>query len=97
MSKIPTAEEFCKEFRKLNPIAQAESIEHWMGQHCIEFTKLHVKAALEEINKSIDALDKRTLDIDETGCPVRGAEYNLVLDSDIRNSISKAYPLENIK
>ena len=48
---IPTAEEFCKQFRKTNPIAEAESIEHWMGQHCIAFTKLHVKAALISVTK----------------------------------------------
>ena len=51
-SEILTAEEFVKKFRKTNPIANAESIEHWMAQHCIEFSKLHVEAALKEASES---------------------------------------------
>jgi hypothetical protein len=58
MEKIPTAEEFVKQFRKTNPIAEAESIEHWMGQHCIEFAKLHVEAMMKDMEqKLLDTLD----------------------------------------
>ena len=51
MNKLPTAEEFVKEFRKTNPISDAESIEHWIARHCIEFAKLHVEAIKKELKK----------------------------------------------
>jgi hypothetical protein len=47
MSKVPTAEEFVKYFRKQNPPAKFQTIESWMGKFCIEYAKLHVKAVLE--------------------------------------------------
>lgn len=83
MDKIPTAEEFVRKFRKTNPIAEAESIEHWMAQHCIEFTKLHCIAQREAI------LEKGFVTHKET--PI-GDEY--LID---KESIINAYPLENIK
>ena len=65
MDKIPTAEEFVKKFRITNPIANAESIEHWMGQHCIEFAKLHVEAALKAAseNAEVNVIDYDDLPI----------------------------------
>lgn len=87
MSDILTAEEFVKEFRKTNPIADAESIEHWMAQHCIEFAKLHVEAALKSASKQ--AKTKEDIAIFAEG------SYKIqVVDKD---SILNAYPLENIK
>jgi hypothetical protein len=59
--KIPTAEEFAKQFRKTNPIAEAESIEHWMGQHCIEFAKLHVEQALEAASENVGLSYKNSI------------------------------------
>jgi hypothetical protein len=48
-----TAEEFCKQFRKNNPIANAESIEHWIGEHCIEFAKFHLNNFSKQFDLSI--------------------------------------------
>ena len=80
-----TAEEFCKQFRKNNPIANAESIEHWMGEHCIEFAKFHVKAALNTI------YEKGLSDITTWDGNPEGSEY---LDFD---KLIAAYPLDKIK
>ena len=85
-NKIPTAEEFVKEFRKKNPIANAESIEHWIAEHCIEFSKLHVEAALKAASESKSLCTAYTDD---------GLDYkeNILC----KESVLNAYPLENIK
>lgn len=84
MNKIPTAEEFVKEFRKTDPIALAESIEHWIGQHCIEFAKLHVEAALKA------ASEKGEVYVEECMGQRTGATW---VDEE---SILNSYPLTNI-
>lgn len=73
MSKIPTAEEF------LNNIGQGNFSE----QDLIEFTKLHVEAALKE------ASEKAELEGDE------GSVFDYI--SVDKYSILNAYPLTNIK
>ena len=96
MSTIPTAEEFVKEFRKTNPIANAESIEHWISQHCIEFAKLHLEPALKAASESrcINMYNKTWFAQSlEPGTKILD-RVNITVDKD---SILNSYPLDNIK
>lgn len=82
MSKIPTAEEFLKQFElgntgKIDIEDSEEAI--------IEFAKLHVEAALKE------ASNKSYTEIVHTGRQF-GTQTRVN-----KNSILNAYPLENIK
>jgi len=88
MSKIPTAEEFIQNFlNKTHKGNVGNSTEILM----IEFTKLHVEAALKQASE--------TAHTDHT-YEGQGGEfedipiYNYFVD---KNSILNAYPLENIK
>ena len=93
---ILTAEEFVRQFRKTNPIAQAESIEHWMGQHCIEFAKMHVEAALKSASEKayVEYIDLETNEIFDYTDVI--TDDNVGADVNVK-SILKAYPLNNIK
>jgi len=82
-----TAEEFVKQFRKNNPIAEAESIEHWMAQHCIEFAKLKCKEMQEAI---INNATTKT----DLGNPYDPESEYSVIDED---SIVNAYDINNMK
>jgi hypothetical protein len=97
---IPTAEEFVRQFRKTNPIAQAESIEHWMGQYCIEFAKMHVEAALKAASEEVTLIKDLGEDDEGNFICEKLKTYNdeegypIYIDE---KSILNAYPLNNIK
>lgn len=85
MSNIPTAEEFA------NNIYQEYPVSKEIHSLMIEFTKLHVEAALKAASENADA------DFTYLGDDLReiGAEYIEVYV--ITSSILNAYPLSNIK
>jgi hypothetical protein len=91
MSKIPTAEEYA------NSIYQEYPVSKEIHELMIEFTKLHVEAALEEVNKNI-SLDRFYPDGDEEASyklPYTESDGSLLKLNE--NSILTAYPLTNIK
>jgi hypothetical protein len=100
--EIPTAEEFVKEFRKANTIANAESIEHWIAQHCIEFAKLHLeaqaKAIYEKAKINVVPTDEEAWENVPEVITFEDLEYNegVMLEID-QDSILNAYPLNNVK
>lgn len=99
---IPTAEEFVRQFRRTNPIANAESVEHWMAQHCIEFAKLHLeaqaKAIYEKAKINVVPIDEEGWEIIPEVITSEDLEDNegIMLEVD-EDSIFNAYPLTNIK
>jgi len=90
MEANTTAEEFVKQFRKNNPITEAESIEHWIAQHCIEFAKLKCKEMRDAIIQNV----KVKLTSTSVGHDYEFTDTICLID---KSSILKAYDINNIK
>lgn len=94
--KIPTAEEFLRNKKNMIGLrSQASPLgsEGTEIEVMIEFAKLHVEAALKE------ASEKASMQIKETMSNVRYISHSQGNQTFIvaKDSILKAYPLDNIK
>lgn len=96
MNTIPTAEEFLDTYVSKEHIPWSPDTEKYYGaiNTCmIEFTKLHVKAALRSASNVYlkGEIDQKAFDkMGEEILSEEAEEFN-------RNSIRNAYPLSNIK
>lgn len=81
MNKIPTAEEFCRNYTRLRSAMAIQDLTECMN----EYAKLHVKAALKAAAKDAE--------IDLNGC-CEEEEFECSATVD-KNSILNAYP-ENL-
>ena len=87
-SKMPTAEEFLPLPKELGNL-----IINMIHSKMIEFTKLHVKAALEAASERVVLKEVTTITNHETS-PYMRRKVDTVIDKDL---ILNAYPDENIK
>ena len=88
MTKIPTAEEFSKDYSRLRSAMAVSDLTSCM----IEFAKLHVEATLKAASEKVIMLDTNEdchIEDDEGNCP----DF-YVID---KTSILEAYPLDQIK
>lgn len=95
-NNIPTAEEFLENsnninYKKLQSINPQLDILPFIEADLIEFSKLHVEAALKEAAEKAKTKKK---EIPYTGARAGGSYFIDVIDTD---SILNAYPTKNIK
>jgi len=67
-----------------------------------EHAQLHLEAMTDEIKEVVNKMPRCTMDLDETCCPYKNAEYNiiaepiLIVESSIEQA-SKDYITKNLK
>ena len=88
MSKIPTAAEFLRSKGSTRMICMEEYYTKVSPQTLIEFTKLHVQAALKE------AVNQAEIRPKASRSPLEDFDKWCEIDD---NSITNSYPLTNIK
>lgn len=83
MEKVPTAEEYIKQYPYIDSFLNSAQGYDVLTRFMVDFAKLHVEAALEQVRYNIEIND-----FDEHG------QYSPCVDEP---SILNAYPLDNIK